>query len=95
MGLIFAALGADQLSAVVSSEETAIVVLMVVVTTLAAPVVLHRMLHRVPAPTGRVEAPEEVQRAIDSPTVGGPETDPVAEPDDPESGVTPRPDADA
>ncbi|MGC2241298.1 MAG: cation:proton antiporter [Acidimicrobiia bacterium] len=44
VGLIFAALGASQLAAVVESEEVAIVVLMVVLTTLAAPLILSRML---------------------------------------------------
>ncbi len=44
VGLIFAALGAAQLSSVVESEEVAIVVLMVVLTTLAAPLILSRML---------------------------------------------------
>lgn len=44
VGLIFAALGATQLAAVVESEEVAIVVLMVVLTTLVAPLILSRML---------------------------------------------------
>lgn len=46
VGLIFAALGATQLSAVVGREEVAIVVLMVVVTTLAGPLILQRLLRR-------------------------------------------------
>jgi Na+:H+ antiporter len=44
VGLIFAALGATQLSSIVENEEVAIVVLMVVLTTLAAPLILSRML---------------------------------------------------
>ncbi|MGD2042716.1 MAG: cation:proton antiporter [Acidimicrobiia bacterium] len=45
VGLIFAALGASQLSSVVSPEATAIVVFMVIVTTLVPPVVLARQLN--------------------------------------------------
>jgi Kef-type K+ transport system membrane component KefB len=44
VGLIFAALGASQLSSVVTPEAIAIVVLMVIVTTLAPPVFLARQL---------------------------------------------------
>ena len=44
VGLIFAALGASQLSSVVSPEAIAIVVFMVIVTTLAPPVILARQL---------------------------------------------------
>jgi Kef-type K+ transport system membrane component KefB len=51
VGLIFAALGATQLSSVVGDEEIAIVVLMVVLTTLVAPVILGRLLRAAPAPT--------------------------------------------
>jgi Kef-type K+ transport system membrane component KefB len=51
VGLIFAALGATQLSSVVGDEEIAIVVLMVVLTTLVAPIVLGRLLRAAPAPT--------------------------------------------
>lgn len=76
VGLIFAALGADQLAAVVGAEETAIVVLMVVVTTLAAPLVLHRMLSR-----GTDEILPEEESIVDSPITGGPERDPTASPD--------------
>jgi Kef-type K+ transport system membrane component KefB len=48
VGLIFAALGATQLSAVVGDEEIAIVVLMVVLTTLSAPIVLSKLLKTPP-----------------------------------------------
>jgi Kef-type K+ transport system membrane component KefB len=51
VGLIFAAIGATQLSAVVGSEEVAIVVMMVVLTTLAAPIALGRVL--------RTEGPDD------------------------------------
>lgn len=46
VGLIFAALGASQLSTVVNPEAIAIVVLMVIVTTLVPPVLLERRLDR-------------------------------------------------
>ena len=52
VGLIFAALGADELSAVVSAGDNAIVVLMVVVTTLLAPLILNRMLRNAPPDVG-------------------------------------------
>jgi Kef-type K+ transport system membrane component KefB len=58
VGLIFAALGATQLSAVIGDEEIAIVVLMVVLTTLVAPIVLGRLLKASPAPSPR-EAPPQ------------------------------------
>lgn len=44
VGLIFAALGASQLSSVVTSEDIAIIVLMVILTTLVPPLVLSRLL---------------------------------------------------
>lgn len=44
VGLIFAALGASQLSSVVNPEAIAIVVLMVIITTLGPPVLLARQL---------------------------------------------------
>jgi Kef-type K+ transport system membrane component KefB len=44
VGLIFAALGADRLSSVVTAEEVAVVVLMVILTTLGPPIVLSRLL---------------------------------------------------
>lgn len=44
VGLIFAALGASQLSDVVGAEEIAIVVMMVILTTLGPPFVLARLL---------------------------------------------------
>jgi Na+:H+ antiporter len=46
VGLIFAAIGAVQLSSIVGDEEVAIVVMMVVLTTLLAPLLLSRMLGR-------------------------------------------------
>lgn len=46
VGLIFAALGATQLSSVVNPEVVAIVVMMVVLTTLGAPLALQRLLRR-------------------------------------------------
>lgn len=57
VGLIFAALGASQLSTVVGAQEVAIVVLIVVLTTLGAPLALERILRRPSAvPTGPLEA---------------------------------------
>ncbi len=73
VGLIFAALGAGQLSAVVGSEENAIVVLMVVVTTLTAPLVLNALLRREPV-TGEAPSPE-VDAILDTPFLGGVEVD--------------------
>ncbi len=46
VGLIFAALGASQLSDVVTSEDIAIIVLMVILTTLTPPFVLTRLVRR-------------------------------------------------
>jgi Kef-type K+ transport system membrane component KefB len=51
VGLIFAALGATQLSSIVGDEEIAIVVLMVVLTTLIAPIILGRLLKTSPVPS--------------------------------------------
>ncbi len=78
VGLIFAALGASQLSAVVSSGDNAIVVLMVVVTTLLAPLILNRMLRKEP-PDEEAAAEEEtvasMEKILDSPVIGSPEQD--------------------
>ena len=78
VGLIFAALGASQLSAVVSPGDNAIVVLMVVVTTLLAPVILNRMLKN--QPLEDESAAEDVSAAsigliLDSPVIGSAEQD--------------------
>jgi hypothetical protein len=78
VGLIFAALGADELSAVVSAGDNAIVVLMVVVTTLLAPLILNRMLKK--APPDEESAAEEESVAsmgliLDSPVIGSAEQD--------------------
>lgn len=51
VGLIFAALGASQLSDVVTPEDVAIVVLMVILTTLLPPLVLTRLLAEEPETT--------------------------------------------
>jgi len=78
VGLIFAALGASELSDVVSPGDNAIVVLMVVVTTLLAPLILNRMLRKQPLDDG--QAAEEASVAsmgkiLDSPVTGSPEQD--------------------
>lgn len=80
VGLIFAALGAGQLSAVVSPGDNAVVVLMVVVTTLLAPLILNRMLKNQPL-TEEGEAEEEEESLasmgliLDSPVIGSAEQD--------------------
>jgi len=78
VGLIFAALGASELSDVVSPGDNAIVVLMVVVTTLLAPLILNRMLRK--QPLDDEQAAEEASVAsmgkiLDSPVTGSPEQD--------------------
>lgn len=78
VGLIFAALGANELSAVVSAGDNAIVVLMVVVTTLLAPMILNRMLRNAP-PDEESAAEEEsivsMGKILDSPVIGSAEQD--------------------
>ena len=78
VGLIFAALGASELSDVVSPGDNAIVVMMVVVTTLLAPLILNRMLRK--QPLDGEQAAEEASVAsmgkiLDSPVTGSPEQD--------------------
>lgn len=78
VGLIFAALGASQLSAVVGSAENAIVVLMVVVTTLLAPLILNRMLRSRPLDEDAAREDETAAtmgKILDSPVIGSPEQD--------------------
>ncbi len=82
VGLIFAALGANELREVVGAGENAIVVLMVVITTLVAPLMLHRMLRRRPL---EPDAAEEATTAamgkiLDSPVTGSPEQDATQQP---------------
>ena len=93
VGLIFAALGATQLSAVVSGGDNAIVVLMVVVTTLLAPLILNRMLRQQPLGDESAEEEEEetvasMELILDSPVIGSAERDASkpGEPDEPEDG---------
>jgi Kef-type K+ transport system membrane component KefB len=78
VGLIFAALGAGQLSAVVGPGDNAVVVLMVVVTTLLAPLILNRMLRNQPL-TEEGDAEEESVASmgliLDSPVIGSAEQD--------------------
>lgn len=57
VGLIFAALGASQLSGVVTSEDLAIIVLMVILTTLAPPFVLTRLVQRSGKDSAAVDDP--------------------------------------
>jgi Kef-type K+ transport system membrane component KefB len=78
VGLIFAALGASQLSAVVSSGDNAIVVLMVVITTLMAPLILNRMLISRPLADesdAEEETVAEMGKILDSPVIGSAEQD--------------------
>lgn len=78
VGLIFAALGASTLSAVVEPGDNAVVVLMVVVTTLVAPVILNRMLRGQPLEEESAEEDESVAsmgKILDSPVIGSPEQD--------------------
>ena len=78
VGLIFAALGADELSAVVSAGDNAIVVLMVVVTTLLAPLILNRMLKNAPPDEESVAEEESIAsmgKILDSPVIGSAEQD--------------------
>ena len=78
VGLIFAALGATQLSAVVSPGDNAIVVLMVVVTTLLAPLILNRMLKNQPLEdegTAEDESAASIGLILDSPVIGSAEQD--------------------
>lgn len=78
VGLIFAALGASQLSAVVSPGDNAIVVLMVVVTTLLAPLILNRMLRKQPleeASIAEEETAASMELILDSPVIGSAEQD--------------------
>ena len=78
VGLIFAALGADELSAVVSAGDNAIVVLMVVVTTLLAPLILNRMLRNAPPDEESVAEEESIAsmgKILDSPVIGSAEQD--------------------
>jgi Kef-type K+ transport system membrane component KefB len=86
VGLIFAALGATQLSAVVSAGDNAIVVLMVVITTLLAPLILNRMLRKMPL-AGETAAEEEtvasMELILDSPVIGSAERD-ARQPDEQE-----------
>jgi Kef-type K+ transport system membrane component KefB len=78
VGLIFAALGASTLSAVVSGADNAIVVLMVVVTTLLAPLILNWMLKKRPLEEEAEEEEESVasmELILDSPVIGSAEQD--------------------
>lgn len=78
VGLIFAALGASELSDVVSPGDNAIVVMMVVVTTLIAPLILNRMLRRHPLEDEQAAEDESVAsmgKILDSPVIGSPEQD--------------------
>ena len=78
VGLIFAALGAGELSAVVGAGENAIVVLMVVVTTLLAPLILNRMLRNEPLDDERAAEDRTVVsmgKILDSPVFGSAEQD--------------------
>jgi Kef-type K+ transport system membrane component KefB len=78
VGLIFAALGAGELSAVVSAGDNAIVVLMVVVTTLLAPLILNRMLRNHPVGDQTAEEDESIAsmgKILDSPLIGSAEQD--------------------
>jgi len=78
VGLIFAALGAGELSAVVGAGENAIVVLMVVVTTLLAPLILNRMLRNEPLDDGRAAEDRtlvSMGKILDSPVIGSAEQD--------------------
>ena len=78
VGLIFAALGAGELSAVVGAGENAIVVLMVVVTTLLAPLILNRMLRNEPLDDERAAEDRIVVsmgKILDSPVIGSAEQD--------------------
>jgi Kef-type K+ transport system membrane component KefB len=78
VGLIFAALGAGELSAVVGAGENAIVVLMVVVTTLLAPLILNRMLRNEPLDDERAAEDRTVVsmgKILDSPVIGSAEQD--------------------
>ncbi len=88
VGLIFAALGATQLSGVVGPEETAIVVMMVVVTTLAAPIVLSRMLLTTSA-SERSAPPALEEQIFEAPALGAPEIDEA----DPQHGQRREPEA--
>ena len=58
VGLIFAALGASQLSEVVTPEDIAIIVLMVILTTLIPPFVLTRLLRKEEADATAVGDPD-------------------------------------
>ena len=86
VGLIFAALGATQLTAVVSAGDNAIVVLMVVITTLLAPLILNRMLRKIPL-VDETAAEEEtvasMELILDSPVIGSAERD-ASKPDEQE-----------
>jgi len=78
VGLIFAALGASELRAVVSAGDNAIVVLMVVVTTLLAPLILNRMLRMHPLDDESAAEDETVAsmgKILDSPVIGSAEQD--------------------
>jgi Kef-type K+ transport system membrane component KefB len=78
VGLIFAALGASTLSAVVSGADNAIVVLMVVVTTLLAPLILNWMLKKQPLEEDTEEEQEtaaSMELILDSPVTGSAEQD--------------------
>lgn len=86
VGLIFAALGATQLSAVVSPGDNAIVVLMVVITTLLAPLILNRMLKKHPLPEERAaedETAASMELILDSPVTGSAERD-ASQPGEPD-----------
>jgi hypothetical protein len=76
--LIFAALGASELSDVVSPGDNAIVVMMVVVTTLLAPLILNRMLRKQPLDDRQAAEDASVAsmgKILDSPVTGSPEQD--------------------
>jgi Kef-type K+ transport system membrane component KefB len=78
VGLIFAALGANELRSVVSPGDNAVVVLMVVVTTLIAPLILNRMLKAHPLDDETAAEEESVAsmgKILDSPVTGSPEQD--------------------
>jgi Kef-type K+ transport system membrane component KefB len=86
VGLIFAALGATQLSAVVSPGDNAIVVLMVVITTLLAPLILNRMLKKQPLPeesAAEDETAASMELILDSPVIGSAERD-ASQPGEPD-----------
>jgi Kef-type K+ transport system membrane component KefB len=86
VGLIFAALGASELRAVVSPGDNAIVVLMVVVTTLLAPLILNRMLRKMPLVDdagAEEETVASMELILDSPVIGSAERD-ASRPDEQE-----------